>query len=313
MEMINAAIQVMAYLALGYLCIKVKWCGPGAVKTLTNIVVNIALPGLIIDSMMVPFETEKLTHGLLSVVMVVLILAVCGLCGIFWSRILKPGDKQHQAVLQMALMYNNFMLVGVPIIEAALGTEGIFYTGLMGLPQRATIFIFLPIVYGRVAEGEYHEEFHWKMLLQIPTIAIALGMFLFITQIQLPTVVRDSLAELGGMVMPLGMMLAGMQLADVDLSEILRDKTVPIALFIKSMVNPLVILLLLSILDFPVILIQLGVIYAAVPAAAMTVVYAARYNMHPGYAGAVMCLTTLCSAVTLPFWAYIVTTFVPLI
>ena len=41
MEMINAAIQVMAYLALGYLCIKVKWCGPGAVKTLTNIVIEL--------------------------------------------------------------------------------------------------------------------------------------------------------------------------------------------------------------------------------------------------------------------------------
>ena len=168
MEMVNAAIQVMAYLALGYLCIKVKWCGPGAVKTLTNIVVNIALPGLIIDSMMVPFETEKLTHGLLSVLMVVLILAVCGLCGIGWSKLLKPGDKQHQAVLQMALMYNNFMLVGVPIIEASLGTEGVFYTGLMGLPQRATIFIMLPIVYGRVAEGAAADTHHFNYDRHVP-------------------------------------------------------------------------------------------------------------------------------------------------
>lgn len=311
MQMINAAIQVMAYLALGYICVKRKWCGPGSVKTLTSIVINIALPCLIVESMMIPFEMEKLSQGLLSVVMVVLILAVCGGCGILWSKLLKPGDVQHQSVIRVGLLYNNFMLIGVPIIEAALGNEGIFYTGLMGLPQRATMFILLPLIYGSVAEGEYHEEFNWRLLLQFPTIAIFVGLFMFITQLQFPAVVMDSLEELGGMTMPLGMMLAGMQLADVDLGEILRDKTVPLVLLIKNMINPLIIFLLLCALRFPTILIQLGTIYAAVPAPAMMVVYAARYKVFPGYAGAIMCLSTICSAVTLPFWAYIITTFVP--
>ena len=303
----------MAYLALGYTCLKVKWCSQSALGAITKIVINVALPCLIVDSMMVPFEMEKLNQGFLSVIMVVLILAVCGVCGIFWSKLLKPGDRQHQSIIRVGLLYNNFMLVGVPIIEAALGAEGIFYTGLMGLPQRATMFILLPIIYGSVAEGEYHEEFHWKMLLQIPTLAIFVGLFMVVTQLQFPEVVRDSLKELGGMTLPLGMMLAGMQLADVDLGELLRDKTVPVVLLIKNMINPFIILILLSVLRFPTILIQLGTIYAAVPSPAMMVVYAARYRIHAGYAGAIMCLSTICSAVTLPFWSYIVTTFVPLI
>ena len=113
--------------------------------------------------------------------------------------------------------------------------------------------------------------------------------------------------------LPLGMMLAGMQLADVDLRGLLRDWTLPAALVIKNLVDPLLILLLLSALHFPPLLIQLGVIFSAVPAPAMLVVYAANYKVQPGYAGAFMFLSTLCGAVTLPFWSFVVTAFLPLL
>ena len=313
MEIINAAIQVMVFMGLGFLCRRLKWTHAATVPSLTKIVLNIALPCLIVDSMMVPFEQEKLNQGFLALVMVVLILVVCALCGLVWSKLLKPRDIQARSILRLGFVYNNFMLIGVPIIEAVLGPEGVFYTGLMGLPQRATMFIVLPLVYGSVAEGEYHVDFNWKMLLQIPSIAVFVGLFMFVSQLQLPGIVRTCMDDLGGMTLPLGMMLAGMQLADVDLRGLLRDWTLPAALVIKNLVDPLLILLLLSALRFPPLLIQLGVIFSAVPAPAMLVVYAANYKVQPGYAGAFMFLSTLCGAVTLPFWSFVVTAFLPLL
>ena len=310
MEVINAAVQVMVFMALGFMSRRLKWTNADTVGPMTKIVLNIALPCLIVNSMVIPFEQEKLNQGFLSLAMVVLLLVCFGLCGLLWARLLKPHDRQKNAVLRMFFLFNNFMLIGVPIIEAVFGSEGVFYTGLMGLPQRAIMFMVLPLAYGSVAEGEYHTEFSWRLLLQMPSIAVFVGLFMFVAQIQIPGVIRGCLSSLGGMAMPLGMMMAGMQLADVDLRRLFRDWTLPVALLIKNMLHPLIALVLLRSLGFPTLLVQLGVIFAAVPAPAMMVVYAANYRVQPGYAGANMFLSTLCSAVTLPFWSYIVTTVV---
>ncbi len=310
MEMLNAAVQVMVFMAVGFVCRKLKWTNAATVGPISKIVLNVALPCLVITSMMTPFEMEKLQQGFLSLAMVLILQACFTLTGMVWARMLKRNDPQCRAVLRAFFLFNNFMLIGVPIIAAVLGSEGVFYTGLMGLPQRVIMFIALPLMYGAVADGENHVDFNWKMLFQIPSVSVFVGLFFFITQIQLPQIVVGCMETLGDMTLPLGMMLAGMQLGDVDLKGLLKDFTIPVAVLIKNMVSPAIALVVLSLLRFPPLLIELGVIFAAVPAPAMMVVYAANYNVRADYAGAAMFLSTLLGSVTLPLWSQIVTAFV---
>ena len=307
MAVLSAAIQVMVFMALGLLCRKLKWSTQESISSLTKILLNIAVPCLIVNSMMTPFESDKLRQGFLSLVMILIIDAFFVISGIVSSRVLKPRDPQCRAVIQAFLMFNNFMLIGVPIIQAVLGPEGVFYTGLMGLPQRVIMFTALPIMYGRVGACEQKEKFNWRLFIQLPSIAVFVGLFLFISQLRPPQVIWDCIADLGGMTLPLGMMVTGMQLADVNIKELLTDFSLPGIVIIKNIINPAIVLLILKLMGFPELLVFLGVLFAAVPAAAMTAIYAANYETAPCYAGAAVFLSTLLGVVTMPFWAYIIT------
>ncbi|MGE4352498.1 MAG: AEC family transporter [Oscillospiraceae bacterium] len=307
MGVLSAAIQVMVYMALGFLCRKLKWTTKGSLGSLTKILLNIAVPCLIINSMMTPFESEKLSQGFMSLVMILIIDVFFFASGFVSGHVLKPRDPQCRAVIQAFLLFNNFMLIGIPIIEAVLGPDGVFYTGLMGLPQRIIMFIVLPIMYGKVGNGEHHEEFSWRLLIQLPSIAVFVGLFLFITELRPPQIIWDCIADLGGMTMPLGMMITGMQLADVNIKELLSDFTLPVIVVIKNIINPAIVLIVLKLLGFSELLVNLGVLFAAVPSAAMTAIYAANYEAAPCYAGAAVFISTLFGVVTMPFWSYVVT------
>lgn len=309
MGVLDAAVQVVVFIALGVMCHKLKWTSDKTIGPLTKILLNISVPCMVINSMMTPFETEKLQKGMMALVMVLGIQVFFALSSLVWARILKPRDIGARSVVQTTILFNNFMIIGVPIIESVLGPEGLFYTGLMGLPQRIVMFSSLPIIYGRVSTENRMEKIEWKMLLQMPTIAVFIGLFLFITGIRPPEIIGKCISDLGGMTMPLGMMITGMQLVGVNVKELLTDISLPIVVLVKNIINPAIVLVALSLLGFPTLLVQLGVLFASIPTAMMTAVYAANYKVSAGYAGAIVFLSTSLGVLTMPFWSYIVTVF----
>jgi len=308
MAILNVAIQVMIYISIGYLLRRLDWVKAEAVGSINKLMLNVALPCLVVNSMIIPFEREKLQNGMLSVCMVALLLSCFALAGFLWARIMKRDNIKARLILVSFCTFNNFMLIGVPIIASVFGPEGVFYTGLMGLPQRIVIFSLMPLVFTSLSVGGGERPaFRWSMLVQVPTISVGVGLVMFLTQWQLPEVIRSCMQELAGMTAPLGVAVAGMQLADVDIKKLLRDVSIPLSMMFKLMVNPLIAYALLSLLHFPRLLIQMGIVFGAIPAPTLITVYAANYEVEPGYSGALLFFSVLFGTITLPFWAYMAT------
>ena len=129
---------------------------------------------------------------------------------------------------------------------------------------------------------------------------------LFISKIQLPSGMQDVLDMMNNMIGPIGMLLAGMVIADVPLKTVFTKKRNYVSTVLRLIVYPIFILILMKMIntfaglnDSKQILL---IVYIAsiTPACATVTSMAQLYDKDAAYASSLYVLTTLLSIVTMP-------------
>ena len=104
--------------------------------------------------------------------------------------------------------------MGLPISQAVLGDEGIFYCSVILVP-----FNFLSFTQGAglMRKRDKNEKFNFKKLLTNPgVLGVAIGLPLFLLQIELPVVIYAPVSYLADLNTPLAMVMFGTYLAAAD-------------------------------------------------------------------------------------------------
>ena len=131
-------------------------------------------------------------------------------------------------------------------------------------------------------------------------------MILFISKIRLPSGVQDVMDMMNNMIGPIGMLLAGMVIADVPLKTVFTKKRNYVSTVLRLIVYPVFILILMKLIytfaglnDSKHILLTVY-IASITPACATVTSIAQLYDKDAAYASALYVLTTLLSIVTMP-------------
>ena len=89
-------------------------------------------------------------------------------------------------------------------------------------------------------------QLEWrKLLTNVNLIAIAAGALLYLLHISLPAPITSTLSSVGNMIGPMGMLLAGMAIAEVPLKKVFCTPRNYLPVFLRLLGVPLVIVLLL--------------------------------------------------------------------
>ena len=144
-----------------------------------------------------------------------------------------------------------------------------------------------------------------KNFLSPAIIAVIVGIILFLFQLRLPQFIENPLEMIASMNTPLGMIVAGANLAQGNILKSLKNKRLYYLSFIKLIVYPLagIIILWLLPLEFEVAFTVF--IALACPAGASVVMFAQRYDRDAYYGSEIFVITTLLSAITLPLLSII--------
>ena len=158
----------------------------------------------------------------------------------------------------------------------------------------------------------------WKRLINGPTIAIVVGLFLNFTSGHklIPLVATEAMTQLGLCTIPISLLLVGVSLAGVVLNgNWLSGWRIPVgALAVRFLIMPVFFLLaalLLSNFSRPLMLIML--MESAMPAAVFPIVIAKHFGGKPSVAVEIVVFTTVASLVltpailTLAIWMFGVT------
>lgn len=302
------AIQLVLMVGIGLFAVKRRIVDENFEKQLTSLVLKILLPCIIIKSMMGTFSWEELKHcGQLLIIAVVIWAITLGIGQVVYRLM---GKTASGRIMRFSIMYTNFTFVGIPVMEGLFGDLGVFYFVVFLVPYR--------IIYYSSAEpflsppGLARKERTLKEKLSgwfsAPVIAVFVGMLLYLTQIQLPRPVADTISSLGACASPLGMLLCGMSLGKYPVRRLLRPKYFWFPL-VRNLLIPALFLGLSLLIGLEKELSEIVIIFASLPVASLLAAFMIQYDPDKEAqfeAAAAVLLSTMFAAVTIPLWAAIV-------
>ena len=285
-------IEMFIILLVGVIIYKAKIINDVSTKHLSNVLLLLVSPLLIIQSYQIDFNRELL-QGLIWA------FAASFLTFLFMivaSEFLCHGDRNRSSVEKIAVSYSNSGFIGIPLISGVLGDKGVFY-----MTAYVTVFNVLFWTHGVWLMGDRGRlRDVWKNLFTPTIVAVVFGLIFFIFQIRLPTPLSEPVQMIGSMNTPLAMIIAGANLAQGDVRKSLKNIRLYWISFLKLVLSPLIGLGILFFMRVDFTVAFTVFIAMACPAGAMTIMFAERYGKDVFYATEGFMITTVLSAATIP-------------
>ena len=288
--------QLFAMLIMGYILVKAGLIKNNESKSISVISVYLVMPCVIINAFQVE-ATPEVQQGLIWAFIAAGAAHVIFLVA---NMIFRPIFKLD-VIERASLIYPNAAMLVIPLVKNLLGQQYVIYSSAFVIIQ--TILLWTQCK--NMLCGE--EKIEWKkVLLNINIISIIIGLLLFILKIELPEPVTSVMSSMSDMVGPLGMLLAGMVIAEAPLSAVFGKKRNYLTVVLRLFVYPVLALLVLKII-LPFVTLEdskniLLTVYLAciTPACATITTMAQLYDRDAPHASAIYVLTTTLAIITMP-------------
>lgn len=294
--------ELFLMILMGFLAVKTRLLRTEDSRTLSLVALYLVTPCVIVHAFQVSYTPSLRSGLLLALAAAILVHIVLLLLGRIFEKTLKLN-----AIEKTSVIYSNSGNLIIPIVTAVLGEQWVIYSAVFIAVQ--TVFIWTHC--RMVMSGERRFDLQ-KILRNINILTIFLGIFLFMAHITLPPVIDESMRSVGAMIGPICMIVAGMLMANMDFKQVLAFRRMYLVLFLKMLLCPVLLLLLLkfgiTLLALPdTKMILLTTLLAVSAPAASTVTQMAQiYGADSEYASAINVTTTLVCILTMPVmvWLY---------
>ena len=291
--MVSSQVGTMfLMMAAGFGLVKAGKLTPEAVPQMTNLLLTVVLPCMLVDSLQIE-RTQALLDvmGYAFLLLAVLYVLYCLLTAPLFRRQPPATGK----ALRFGVLYGNVGFMGLPLIQMVLGEQAMVY-GVINL----IIFNLFNWSQGVVLMGGRKQISLKQAVLNPGILGIIAAMLLFFCGITLPSMVGNAVNFLGSMNTPLAMVIIGAQMAQADWQAIFRNRSILLACLLKLVAMPLLTALVLYPLHPEPDLYCTLVLLAGVPTASITAMFAQRYGQDVATSAQLVTLTTLLSILTLP-------------
>ncbi len=295
---LNQVLIIFLIMGTGVLLSKKKLIDKAGSKQLTNLVVNVVTPSVIFMSFQTEYDPKKLKLLLLTVAMSMTVYIISIPLA---ALLIRRKEGRDTAVERLTIVYSNCGYMGIPLISAIFGAEGVFYTTAVIMTINLTVWsVGVMSVQDKLSINEI------KKVLKSPNIiAIALGLICYIFQIKIPYIPSQTLNFFAGMNTPLAMLISGSMVASANVKDIITNKRIWLLSFYKLIFIPVVAALILKLYNAPELVYKVVAITAACPTASSTTLVTLKYGKNAGYASQILTATTLLSAISLPLFTFI--------
>lgn len=294
---VNSVLSLFIMILVGVYSSKRQIITPAINKGLTDILIQVALPFMILTSFIFTYnETTKsniLKTFVYSPIAYIIVIVISYL-------LLLPVKDDKKTILHFANVFTNTGYVGFPILYSIYGPEGVIYGSIFNMFFVIFLWTYGIILFeGNFQKNEFKKEIY-KILLNPSIIAVFIGLIIMISGFQLPQALLSSMNSIGSMTGPLSMIIIGVILSNVNPRKYLKDWTIYYGITTKLIIIPALIYLVFLILgDISRVSITV-IIMTAMPASTMTSILGESYNKEKEYAAIIVSATTLLSLISIP-------------
>lgn len=293
-------LELFLIVFIGYIAVKKKILQPSDSKVLSMISLYIVCPCTIINAFQIEFSEDKLKGLILAFVAALLSEFIFF---ILTQVLKKPLGLLH--IEQATLIYSNAGNLIIPLVSALLGAEWVLYTSGYIIVQ--TVLLWTHCF--SLVSGE--KKIDWKKIFtNINMISIFIGIFVFMSKIQLPSVIQGTLSSVGSMIGPLSMLVIGMSLGQMEIKSIFLEKRTYLISFLRLIFYPVVMILIFNFIGIRNFhpqardILLITTLAASAPAASTITQFAQIYDKHPGYASILNVMTVIFCIITMPLMIY---------
>jgi len=285
-------------MAVGWVAYRAKWLGTAALQGLTNLLLFLVAPAVTIQAFQRPFDAARLRSiGIVFVIDLAAFAITIAVARALMNRRLVPDTAMRKA-LQFGTVYSNAGFIGIPLTQALLGSDGVFYA--VTYVAAYTVYVW---THGISLFGHEHVRASMKVqrvLLNPGIISILMALPLYVLSIHIPTPASDVVGYLAAMNTPLSMIVVGVNLAAFSLRTIFSDKFVWLGVLARNILVPAIFIVLLGLLPIDPVARMAILISIATPVGAMLVIFSVRHDQNTQFATRLLCLSTLLCVITLP-------------
>lgn len=267
-------------------------------KSCTDLLFYIITPAVIIQSFCTLEYNPQTAKSLFIAILCGFILHIVS--GAISSLVFNKTNKDEACIYKYSCAYGNCGYMALPLAQAVLGEEGVFYCSAVIISFQ--IFSFTHGIY-TITKGKDGEKvkFDLKKLIVNPgVISVIVGLPLFLLSVKLPVIINSPLNYIASLNTPVAMLIFGTYIANTNFRSIFKNWRIFAVALVKLIILPLVLMAGFRLAGITGTLLAALSISAGAPTANNTVMFAAKYDRNTGLASQTVAVVSFISIITLP-------------
>ena len=296
MVVFQTMLKLFLLLVLGFVLFKCHIFDEYTNKKISALIVNVASPMLIISSIAGVEGNDK------SIVFLMIgagILMYIGfiILGKIINRIF-PFPKKDWPVYECMVVFANTGFMGYPVLLDVFGQEAVFYASLIHMAFNFFVYTYAILCLTKSDDSEF--KLNFKQLLTPGIVLIFIGILIYLFDMQLPSVLMDTINSIGSLTAPLSMMMIGSSLAVYPIKDSFTDWRSYVFAFVRLIIVPFMTMIVCRLLHINPYYANITIITNAMPVGSMVLMLATQYNANVKIVTKNIVISTLLSVITIP-------------
>ena len=292
-DVFGEMLVILAAIAAGFAANRLGYLGGETDQRISKLLLNITMPAMIVAAVITGEELPEI-GTILSILEVSVVFYLLAFAFVLLVPRFLPGTPGQKGVWRYALAFPNVGFIGYPVAVALFGDGALFYAAILALPFNLLSFSLGPLLLAGAA------RFRWKQLFAPCIVASVLGLVLALTRLRPPALVGEMLDFVGGITVPLSLLVVGSLLAGMPAGQVLRSPKLWLLTFLRLLVLPAALWLILRPMDLEYLVMGIAVTQMAMPVAVNGTLLSMEYGGDTEGMAQITFLSTIASIVTIP-------------
>ena len=289
---------LFSFIVIGYILSRWKFVPDNAQTVLSKLENCVFIPALVLDTFINNFTVQKIGTAsellLQSIALAVVAMALSLICVRFCSK-----DKYEQKIYTYGLCFSNFGFMGNAVVSALFPEIFMEYL-IFTLPLWTLIYLWgVPtLLIGDSGKQSFKQRM--KNFANPMFVCVLLGMTIGLLSIPIPGFVSSTVSAAGSCMSPVAMLLTGMTIAQFNIKEVLRIKSVYLVTALRLIVFPLLFLGVMLIVPFPKTFATCAICSLAMPLGLNTIIVPSALGKDTKVASGMALVSHILACVTIP-------------
>ena len=209
-----------------------------------------------------------------------------------------PFPKKDWPVYECMVVFANTGFMGYPVLLDVFGQEAVFYASLIHMAFNFFVYTYAIMCLTKSDDSKF--KLNFKQLLTPGIVLIFIGILIYLFDMQLPSVLMDTINSVGSLTAPLSMMMIGSSLAVYPIKDSFTDWRSYVFAFVRLIIVPFVTMIVCRLLHINPYYANITIITNAMPVGSMVLMLATQYNANVKIVTKNIVVSTLLSVITIP-------------